>query len=348
VNWGDDDLDGWTPNDNPPSGTYKGDKDDDFISGSGDDDFRLFSLFSIGVNPGWAPVGVVIEFENNIKVWETWTKKKWGEGEEWISSQVPSGSQFNVSEGIPYPLLIEGQSGTQNFRDVSLTATVKYGQDEICSDTVKITVFEVTLAGLFAGAQQADCDKKHSTFKGSSDRNGKISWDDANGDGVVGDNDPNCEYFRNCMECQGTVKPSGVTTTQAEFTFERDVWGRVWGKLPGEGFWSLAEVDIPWQDDGWPDDRDEDNTPSAENHIYHIDSPGCTCKDQASFTHWSAIADWRECVWVNFGGEWYQCSNFYKWHSQIYVKPKNATELTRDAPALQNLGGGWINVPTNP
>lgn len=351
VNWSDDDGDGWEPNEDPPNGTYKGDKDDDFIGGGADNDFRPFY---VGVNPNNAPVAVVLEFENNIEVWETWDKKK-GVGEDWVSSEVPSGTSYDPQD-IPWQLLIEGQSGTQDFRDVSLTATVKYGQNEICSDTVKVTVFEVVLGGLFDGPQQADCDVKMSDATLwedllSSDRKGKISWDDADGNGVVGDNDPNCEYFHDCMECQGTVKPCGVTT-QAQFTFERDTWCRSWVKVAGEGFWTLVKADIPWQDDDWPDDADEDNTPSAQNHIYQIDGPGHGMKSQftdfGQYTHWAHIMDLRQRVLVSFGGGWRQCSDFYKWHSQIYLKPKNATELTRDAPALQNLGGGWIAVPDNP
>jgi hypothetical protein len=95
---------------------------------------------------------------------------------------------------------------------------------------------------------------------------------------------------------------------------------------------------------------DQDRTPSAQDHIYELDGPGPTYKDRENCDYVADIADFRECVFLWLGGvQFYQCSNWYKWHSQIYVKPKNATELTRDAPAKQKLGGGaWITVPDNP
>ena len=340
VNWSDDDGDGWEPNENPPGATYRGDKDDDEIAEGGDDDFRVFSVH---VDPEQAPVTVVVQFQNNIKVWRTFTKKMEGGG----TSEVVSGTGYDP-QNIPWPLLVEGQSGTQNFRGVSLTATVKYGQNQICSDTVKITVFEVTLAGLFAEAQQPDCDKKHHTFKGSSDRNGKISWDDANGDGTVGDNDPNCEYFRNCMECQGTVKPAGLTD-EVELLFETWIWAKAWEKSEGGG-WELAMNHTPWHEDVAVNFVEQDRTPSAEDHIYDTDRPGHTFRDRVRCDYVADIGDLKVCAVLSFGGDnFYQCSDWYKWHYQIYVKPKGGTEwLTRDVPAKQKLGGGWINVPDNP
>jgi hypothetical protein len=48
-----------------------------------------------------------------------------------------------------------------------------------------------------------------------------------------------------------------------------------------------------------------------------------------------------------------QCSDYYKWHSQMYLKRVNENDpnnldLTRDAQGLQKLGGGWITIPANP
>lgn len=355
VNWGDDDLDGWMPSEDPPDATYKADKDDDEIGLGGDNDFRVFTIH---VDPQQAPVTVVVQFPNKIKVWRTFTKKMEGGG----TSEVVSGTAYDP-QNIPGPLLIEGQLGTENFRDVSLTATVKYGQNEICSDTVKITVFEVTLAGLFNGPQKDDCEVKMSDdtrflFTLSSDTKGKISWDDKDGDGVAegeGDYDTNCEYFHDCMECQGTVKPSGVTAAQAEFKFERERAGKAW-KIPvGKSEWELAGEDAPWQNDNWEDDEDQDKSPSQgeppdRDHIYQIDGPGFEMRTQAQVTNFAYVLDLRQRVLVRFAGQakWYQCSGFYKWHSQMYLKPKDELWLTRDAPAKQKLGGGWINIPANP
>ncbi len=309
--------------------------------GGGDDDFIFFS---INVDPDPAPVTVVIQFQNRVKVWKTRTKEENGQ-----TSEIPSGAQFDP-EHIPAPLYIEGQCGSQNLRDVSLKATLKYGQNEICSDMVKITVFEVILTGLFNGEQEDDCEVRLTSFKASSDVRGKISWDDKDGDGVpegAGDYDSNCEYFHKCMECQGTVKPQGLTG-EVVFDFVRHRCRRMWKKF-GDGDWGPPFVDdTPWTWDESVPDNDEDTTPSADNHIYHIDGPGFRSKDRALGDYFAYVGDFRECVRVSIMGDMHQCSDFYKWHHQMYLKPKNETELTRAAAGLQKLGGGWIAIPDKP
>jgi len=191
-------------------------------------------------------------------------------------------------------------------------------------------------------------DKRLSTFKASSDKCGKISWDDANADGVKGDLDANCEYFHNCMECQGTVKPSGVTT-QVSFDFTRMKWSKSWYKLDGGSWHVVPGMDYTgsWHND--EADYDEDVTVSATNHIYEIDGSGLSEKyQQESYDHVAYVGDFREWVMVLIDGTPYQCSDYYKWHAQWYVKPKNGTELTRDSTTLQKLGSGWITVPDSP
>jgi hypothetical protein len=129
----------------------------------------------------------------------------------------------------------------------------------------------------------------------------------------------------------------------------------VWVKF-GEGQWGEPLIDetYDWVSDEVPPDPflpqpDEDLTPSADNHIYDIDGPGCSSKIRADAGDYSAyVADFRECVYVAVRGDWRQCSNFYKWHHQLYLQPKNDTELTRAAAGLQKLGGGWIAIPDQP
>jgi hypothetical protein len=341
VNWDDDDADGWQPNDNPPNGVYTADKGDLNIAG-GDNDFRSFT---VSISPQQAIVNefpdskVSITFQNKVKVWATNTKKT-AKGE---SSELTSGSEISV-EDLPKQLYLEGVSGSSSFKDVELKAT---WLPKSFSDTVKVTVFEVDLTGLFGyGSQQSDNDKKHSTFGGSSDKNGKISWDDANADGTKGDMDPNCEYFHNCMECQGSVMPSGVTD-EAQFEFKRDAWAKFWKKLSGSS-WVLDGNYTPWTSDD-PIDSDEDLTPSANNNIYQIDGPGYGNKNRGpTWDYLAMIGDFREWVMVSIDGNWYQCSDYYKWHTKCYTKPKDANYMTRDSLSLQQLGGGWITVPNNP
>jgi hypothetical protein len=345
VNWNDDDGDGWTPNDTPPNGVYAGDKDDSEIV-LGDGDLRLFwvSISPYDLSSYFPDTKVRITFPDKVKVWETNTKKKlFG----LLSSELPSGSEFTI-ENLPTICYLEGISGSGGFRDVDLKATyVPCGSN----DTVKVTVFEVTLDGLFGfGPQQSpdENDKRHRFFKGSSDKNGKISWDDANADGNKGDEDPNCQYFCNCMECQGTVKPSGVTN-EVNFDIKRDRWAKCWKKKGSEEWEIPPMVDsTPWQDDdSW--NNDEDLTPSATNHIYSTDSPGFDYKDiELELDSVAMIGDFREWVIVSIDGSWYQCSNYYKWHTKTITKPKNDTEMTRTYILSQLLGGGWIVVPDSP
>jgi len=258
VNWDDDDQDGWTNDEKPPDAQYTGDKDDPEIRNdakgvTGDDDFRAFS---ISVDPPdmpgkvkltWSPSGEAAR----IGVWSTRSKKK----ADGTSSEVSNGTEFNVADLPNTHLFLEGTKGSDAFRDVVLEAHYVIGGEQPPSDTVKVTLFEVVGTGegaqrggkgFYSGDQQEDNDKKHSSFKGSRDKNGRISWDDANGDGVKGDNEPLCEYFRNCMEYQGTVKPTGVTD-QVTFDIKRALWERLWDRMrPGDP-WILQIDNTPWQ-----------------------------------------------------------------------------------------------------
>ena len=77
-------------------------------------------------------------------------------------------------------LYLEGHSGSSEFGDVNLVAVY---MPCWAYDMVKVTVIEVDLDGRFGyGSQMDDDDVRHSDLQGSSDTNGKISWDDANGD----------------------------------------------------------------------------------------------------------------------------------------------------------------------
>ncbi len=347
VNWDDDDDDGWEPNDTPPDGYYTGDKDDPNIKGgdNGDNDLRSFSISMINpveIKFDFPDTKVELTFPGQVKVWETRTKLD----ANGVSSQVPSGTQFKVAD-LPNFLYLEGISGSSEFRDVNLVATYVPCN---ANDIVKVTVFEVDCNGLFGyGPQQNDDEIRHSswTYPGSSDKNGKISWDDANADGVKGDNDPNCKHFHNCMELQGTVKPSGVID-EVEFDFYRETWYRAWKRKEG-GNWLFTKggYTLAWTDDEI--ETDEDLTPSDNDHIYQTDGPGWTNKERGpTWDYLAQIADFRERVRVKIDGTWYWCSDFYKWHTKCYTKPKDEDYMTRDAVSLQKLGEGWITVPDSP
>jgi len=337
VNWDDDDGDGWKVGDQlsevPPNAQYTGDKADDQVT-LGDDDLRSFTT---SVSPGDLPGGVTLTYPANVKVWSSNTKKKAGGGSSFISS----GHQFAVAD-LPVTLYLEGLSASDQFRDIELRAEYTEAPDA-AFDVVKVTCFEATaLAGFFDGPQQGDNDKKHHLFGHSSDVNGIISWDDP---------DPNCEYFHNCMEFRATVKPAGIAG-EVQFDIGRHKWRRGWYKVEGHD-WYLASPPStnppPWRDDD-ATNNDEDLSPSASAHIYSLDGPGYPVKQRNPwvYDYLAHIADYREFVRVKIGSQWYRCSDFYKWHAQIYIKPKDAAYLTRDVPERQKLGGGWITIPNMP
>jgi hypothetical protein len=183
---------------------------------------------------------------------------------------------------------------------------------------------------------------------GSSDNNGKISWDDANADGTTGDNDANCQYFHNCMELKGTVKPTGVTN-EVNLDLRRYRWQRAWYKKWAASTWKLDQNSVPWTVDDNPYNLGEDLSPSAADNIYSIDGPGMPFRDITFNMGYAAhIADYNSWALVEIDGTWRQCSEYYKWHSTVYIKPKDANYMTRNWTESQLLGSGWITVPASP
>ena len=345
ANWDDDDRDGWTDDQVPPNATYTGDKSDPYVyhatyASTGDNDFRTFWL---EIEPTGLSGNVELTYSSGIAVWETMTKKKLVGGSQ-VSSFVPSGTQIPAAD-LPYVLYVEGVSGSGGFKDKEIRVTYCGA-----TDVAKLTVFEVDLAGFFGyGDQQTDNERRHSTFYGSSDHNGMISWDDANANGVKGDMDSYCRYFSNCMECQGTVKPAGVTN-QVAVGFTRQKWMKSWWRYPDDppGEWEPNPANnTDWTPDD-PSNDDEDLTPSLTNHIYHIDGPGSWTKAHLGREAWIQMADFREWVTVQIDGTWYQCSDYYKWHSKVRLERKDAYDYTRSSMSLQALGAGWITLPDNP
>lgn len=275
--------------------------------------------------------------DNKIKVWKTRNKRLYQ-----FTSLVESGSELNLNE--LNELYIEGIAGTDSFQGAELKAEYVKGGNVLSSDVLKITVFEaVNLTGFFTGAQQDDNSKRHSTFGGSSNVNGIIIWDDP---------DENCLYFHNCMEFQATLKPGGITVPGlVEFDIKREAWARFWTKWDVNGEWEPYLTVVPWDDDD-PNNNDEDLSPSGSNHIYSIDGPGwgSPYRVYLSYDHVALIADFRERVMIKIDGTWYQCSDFYKWKTSMYLKPKPPyiDLLTRDLSKPQDVSPGWSGVPDEP
>jgi hypothetical protein len=146
------------------------------------------------------------------------------------------------------------------------------------------------------------------------------------------------------MEDQGTVYPSHVAN-EVLFDLTREKQGRTWMRTSG-GQWNMVGDFPVWTDDD-AGQTDEDISPSADDHIYAIDGPGFADK-RRSWDEKVHVVNLRESVIVSIYGNQYQCSDFLKWHSKVYVQPKNDTELTRAAAAQQSLGSGWIAIGSNP
>jgi hypothetical protein len=259
--------------------------------------------------------------------------------------------------GEPITLYMEGQAGTATFRAVELKGVYTGSTPNVGPDKVHVTVFEVNLNGLFDGNQQGDCDKRHKDLGGSNDRNGKISYDDADGNGKTGDLDNLCVCFRNTMEDQGTVQPKGISG-QVEFDFKRELRGKGWVVPNGEANWRLG---LNKMDKWYADERQdaEDNTPSSGDHIYQIDGPGYLVASNFPFDLDFDAVIFRDWAMVKLYGTWYRSSGYLRWHHQIYVKPRiDDPTLLRRAGAgpegptaewsFQKLGAGWIDIPAQP
>ncbi len=347
VNWDDDDKDGWNPDDHSPGATYTADKDDSLVSGNGcteDDDLWKFT---VEIVPSSIHGLIRLTFnEAKVKVYVNRSK------------QNPFASDNTVNfTGQPITLYLEGRTGSATFRDVELKGVYVGATPNVGGDYVKISVFEVTLTGVFGGQQQDDCSVRHREFLDSNDRNGKISYEDADGDGTTGDGDTYCNKFRNPMEDQGTVSPKGVKD-EVTFDFKRELRGKVWKVPPGGGDWTvLSDKTDKWYDDTGSDRID--NTPSSTDHIYQIDGPGWGMGLTSSGKYVFIVHNFREWARVKLYGTWYHCSDFLRWHSQIYLKPRpsNPMYLRRagaspEGPgpewSYQKLGAGWQTIPAEP
>lgn len=342
VNWSDDDGDGWTNEEAPPDAVYTPDKDDEYIL-NGDNDFRTVVLWASPTDLDGATVRITPS--GGIKVYRSSTKRM-GLG----SSEVAPGTEIPVSE-LPLALLVEGLTGSESFADEKLTAEYKWQGDSLTHDELPVTVVEVTLGGVFSGLQQEDNEIRFNSegWQISNDRNGLISWDDADGDGQTGDVDTHCRYFHNCMECRGTVSPqlASIDPQPIEFSFFQQMQklhaqssdGVVWLCDPTTNPPMLVTT---WTDDG-PNGEVQDVSISEQGHIYTLDGPGPI---ELSGPHLMVYLNFRVRVMVNIGGSWHQCSDYFKWHSEMLVEPVPGTELrTRGARAAQKLGSGWIQFP---
>lgn len=286
-------------------------------------------------------------------------------------------------------LWLEGQTASDAFRDVELHVDYVGGNiPMLCTfDTVNVTVFGVTQTGIFAGEQQPDNPKLHSSTapKGSKDENGQISWDlpkYINLKTTTGID--YCEYFHDCMEMQGTVKPPRDANPSAYYgtaqhaddptippappifpapplgyvTFEqhREVFAAAW-KKKGTGAWEVKDLpnNIPprfWSDD-WSHSNyqtTQANIVTSASHIYFIDNPGYDQKNHAGFDldRLEYYANFRNAAFIKFYGGTFQLSDWARWHAKILLVPKDATTLKRDPnTSSQDFGGGWIDVPSN-
>jgi hypothetical protein len=218
------------------------------------------------------------------------------------SSEVLSEAVFALNQ--PLRFYAEGISGSKQFKDTLLKIEyVPVDQAKASGDRAQVTVFEVTQQGFFGGeggvaaAQHTDNNARLSNpnIDASSDKTGIISWNDANGDGKIGDLDNHCVSFHNSMENQGTVlpPPPPQATTQpttnparpaypVEFRYYQQKWGGIWSDYLRNGkvqTWvennaaDGLQFFLPWTDDrAIPAARDE--TPSVQGHIYQLDAPG--------------------------------------------------------------------------
>lgn len=146
------------------------------------------------------------------------------------------------------------------------------------------------------------------------------------------------------------VNPSDpVAAFQVTWSMHREKFVAEWDKV-GESAWSplFASQHQKWTPDDSVATGNADLDLTIENnHIYFIDVPGQYGKTRPP-DYVQMYANFRNLTYVHIYGQVYRVSDQYKWHSQMVLRPKNATELTRHDADYQKLGSGWIAVPVQP
>lgn len=287
------------------------------------------------------------------------------EGENSASSFVASDSVFTNTQLDLNPVFYaESIAGSTSFKDAFIQidmVTIPDGvQMDRLTDRVEGTTFEILMTrARYDFSDRAEDNEVDYSGEGgkwgiSDYHNGKISWDDYDGNGTpdeigpgptADDRDPYCNYFANVVEFQFTVNVLvPPESEQLGYDLRREAWGSVSWRSSGQEEWVITVNNVSWVNDD-ASNFDEDLPPSAARHIYSVDGPGQNynttdggrdyAADKTNFEEWSVVRIYLE---------WYQVSTFTPWHSQIYLKPKPGTPnlLTRDVWDWQKLGGGWL------
>jgi hypothetical protein len=376
VNWSDDDHDGWSPAENAPptesSGpTYSGDLTDDFIPDGDRDLFKLYVSMGLveidGADPQTVDGDLKLTYDSSrMKIWETNTKKH----ENGTSSLVPSGTLFNWKEqlyaGAKF-LYAEGIQGSTVFQDswIKVEAVNLINAKPADPDEMKVTAFEINTRGIYTDGASKSQDNEVSfvVMRGSDN---KLGFRDYITDPGI------TQYFANCMEMQGTIKPPVVVGARFPygigippepppgsefyqvigFDSIRYVYGVEFVQRASDGEWMLNPDQEHYQ---WTYDSlsttSQDNTLSSESHIYDTDIPGFGFNQPLTYKAAEQYLDFKEWFRARLYGGMYQISSVAKWHTQTVIEldPGSNLLVRKKDPqgnyVDQKLGDGWIDIP---
>ena len=123
------------------------------------------------------------------------------------------------------------------------------------------------------------------------------------------------------MLIRGTVSPSGISSLAPgiQFRFIRTKEKCSWRKWP-DGWARVGNYQPPGTEDG-PDPREQDITPSSEDHIYAMDAPGIdgTVDICTEMVHRVHLTQYVEMLLPGPGEEWRRCSDNVEWHSYVWI-----------------------------
>jgi len=150
------------------------------------------------------------------------------------------------------------------------------------------------------------------------------------------------------MLIQNTISPSGFgAIANVSYDIKRTKERATWSKTGST--WQQDTHVGPGADDD-SHDGDEDLTPSVDEHIYVIDTPGFNSSisfaDEAVYK-----ASFVEFVNIKLGSSgWIKCSDDYEWHSITWLEDNGSGTWRRKTSEPNEItpGSTTVGTPSTP